>query len=439
MGEGGGSSGAGTHARAAIDRVFRDEYPRVVAALTRTTGNLDLAEELAQDALLAALEQWPESGVPDSPGAWLTAIGRRRAVDRFRRDDTLRRKYALLGRDLEVETVAMADDEDADLDIDLGDDVLRLVFTACHPLLSVPARVALTLKVVGGLSTPEIARAYLLPEATIAQRIVRAKKTLATAGVPFEVPRGPDFLERLPVVLEVIYLVFNEGYTATASADWMRPSLCDDALRLGRLLGRLVPTEPEVQGLLALLEIQASRTGARLGPDGEPVLLLDQDRTAWDPAAIERGLTALARAESGGPPFGPYLLQAAIAACHARARRPEDTDWQLIVRLYGQLAEVVPTPVVELNRAVAVSMAHGPQAGLELADQLTELPGLQQYHLLPAVRGDLLFKLGRFDEARIEFERAAGLTRNVREREFSLGRARQCDFRPGDRPGAADG
>jgi RNA polymerase sigma-70 factor (ECF subfamily) len=406
--------------------VFRDEDPRVVAALTRTTGDLDLAEELAQDALLAAVEQWPESGVPHSPGAWLTAVGRRRAVDQFRRNDTLRRKYALLGRDLEAESATMAGDQDGELDVDLGDDVLRLVFTACHPVLSVPARVALTLKMLGGLSTQEIARAYLLPEATIAQRIVRAKKTLSAAGVPFEVPRGQDFLDRLPVVHEVVYLDFNEGYTATASDDWMRPSLCEDALRLGRLLGRLVPTEPEVQGLLALMEIQSSRTVARLGPDGEPVLLLDQDRGAWDGPAIERGLAALARAESSGPPFGPYVLQAAIAACHARARRSEDTDWQLIVRLYGQLAQVVPSPVVELNRAVAIAMAYGPQAGLELADQLTGLPGLRQYHLLSSVRGDLLFKLGRFDEAKVEFERAAGLTRNVRERELSLERAQRC-------------
>ena len=412
--------------RAAIERVFRDEYPRVVATLTRLTGDLEAAEELAQDALLAAMEQWPVSGVPQVPGAWLTAIARRRAVDSFRRNDNLRRKYALLGRDQEPEGAAMTSSEDAELDADLGDDLLRLVFTACHPVLSVPARVALTLKMLGGLTTQEIARAYLVPEATIAQRIVRAKRTLAAAGVPFEVPRGQDFLDRLPVVLEVVYLVFNEGYTATASDDWMRPALCDDALRLGRLLGRLVPASPEVQGLLSLMEIQASRTAARLGPDGEPVLLLDQDREAWDHAAIERGLAALGRAESVGPPFGPYLLQAAIAACHARARRPEDTDWQLIVRLYEQLAQAVPSPVVELNRAVAVSMAYGPQAGLELADQLTALPGLRQYHLLPSVRGDLLFKLGRFDEARSEFERAAGLTANARERELSLERAQRC-------------
>ena len=418
-----------TDPRLVVERVFRDEYPRVVAALARTTGDLDLAEELAQDALLAALEQWPASGVPHSPGAWLTAIARRRAVDLFRRNDTLRRKYALLSRETGetgIGAAAMTEQQDAELDVDLGDDVLRLVFTACHPVLTVPARVALTLKMVGGLSTPDIARAYLVPEATIAQRIVRAKRTIAAAGVPFEVPRGQDFLDRLPVVLEVIYLVFNEGYTATASQEWMRPALCEDALRLGRLLSRLVPAAAEVQGLLALMEIQASRTAARLAADGEPVLLLDQDRTAWDRSAIERGLAALHRAESSGSPLGRYGVQAAIAACHARARRPQDTDWPLIVRLYQQLAQVVPSPVVELNRAVAIAMADGPQAGLELVEQLAALPALREYHLLPSVRGDLLFKLGRFAEAKVEFERAAALTRNVRERRLSLDRAQRC-------------
>lgn len=410
----------------AIDRVFRTEFPRLVGGLTRLTGDVGVAQDLAQDALVAALEQWPGSGVPLVPGAWLMAIGKRRAVDLFRRSENLQRKYGQIGHTLmPAGEAAMTDSFEACIDNDIGDDLLRLLFTACHPVLSVPARVALTLRLLGGLTTDEIARAYLVPEPTIAQRIVRAKKTLTTAGVPFEVPRGRDFLDRLPTVLEVVYLIFNEGYSATSSDEWMRPELCAEALRLGRLIAGLVPREPEALGLLSLMEIQSSRTTARVGADGEPVLLLDQDRSSWDRTAIDRGLAALTGAQALGG-RGSYVLQAEIAARHARPLRARDTDWIEIARLYGDLAAIVPTPVVELNRAVALSMAYGPQAGLALVDQLSEVPSLRAYHLLPSVRGDLLFKLGRFNEARAEFERAAALTRNIRERELSLARAQDC-------------
>ncbi len=411
---------------AAIETVFRGEYARVVAGLTRMTGDIGLAEELAQDALVAALEQWPTSGIPDNTGAWLVAVGKRRAVDLFRRNETLHRKYAAISYHLDAEGEVVTDDFDTALDNDLGDDLLRLMFTACHPVLAMPARVALTLRLLGGLSTDEIARAYLVPESTIAQRIVRAKNTLTKAKIPFEVPRGQDFLGRLPAVLQVIYLVFNEGYSATASDDWMRPALCQDALRLGRILVGLLPREPEVLGLVSLMEIQSSRSATRVGEGGEPVLLLDQDRRRWDAQAIGRGLAALERAEKFGTPGTPYLLQAAIAACHARAGAAEDTDWLQIAELYAELARVTGSPVVELNRAVALGMAYGPHAGLELTDHLVNLPALQGYYLLPSVRGDLLFKLGRFDEARAAFERGAALTRNARERELLLARARAC-------------
>ncbi len=415
-----------TETAGAIEAVFRGEYPRLVAGLSRLTGDIGLAEELAQDALVAALEQWPTSGIPDNRGAWLMSVGKRRAIDLFRRNENLHRKYAAMSRDLDREGEAVIDDFDTALDNDLGDDLLRLMFTACHPVLTVPARVALTLRLLGGLSTDEIARAFLVPEATIAQRIVRAKRALTKARAPFEVPRGQEFLDRLPSVLQVVYLIFNEGYTATAGDDWMRPALCADALRLGHTLAGLMPREPEVLALVALMEIQSSRAAARVGPDGEPVLLLDQDRRQWDAAAVERGLDALRRAERLSVAAGPYLLQAAIAACHVRAKAPQDTDWYRIADLYAQLAGVVPSPVVELNRAVALGMAYGPAAGLELTDHLVELPSLQGYYLLPSVRGDLLFKMGRFDEARTEFERAAALTGNARERELSLSRARAC-------------
>ncbi len=416
---------------AEAERVFRAEYPRLVAALARMTGNLETAEELAQDALVAALEQWPASGVPENAGAWLTAVGKRRAIDQFRRAATLQRKYAELGRDLREEGDAVPDpDLDRGIQEDIGDDQLRLVFTACHPVLSVPARVALTLRMVGGLTTAEIARAYLVGEPTIAQRIVRAKKTLTAAAVPFEVPGGKEFLDRLPSVLEVVYLIFNEGYSATASTSWHRPDLCREAVRLGQLLAGLVPAEPEVLGLLALMEIQHSRSEARVGPTGEPVLLLDQDRSSWDRAAIARGLAALERAEALAPVPGPYVLQAAIAACHARATAPQDTRWARIAELYAALAAVSPSPVVEVNRAVALAMAYGPRVGLELLDQLTALPALRNYHLLPSVRGDLLFKLGRFSEARTEFDAAAALTGNAREKQFLLARAQACVIGP---------
>src|SRR6184192_3906556 len=410
-------------AHRAIDAVWRIESPRLIAGLTRIVRDIGLAEELAQDALLAAVEQWPESGVPDNPGAWLMATAKHRAIDRLRRDARLERKQEEIGRELEAgQKMATAVPERGDF----GDDLLRLVFIACHPVLSTEARVALTLRLLGGLSTDEIARAFLVPEPTIAQRIVRAKRTLTAAHVPFEVPAAGDLEARLGSVLEVIYLVFNEGYSATAGDDWMRPALCLDALRLGRLVAELLPREPEAHGLVALMEIQASRTRARVGPAGEPILLLDQNRGQWDQLLIRRGLAALERAEALGGALGPYALQAAIAACHARARTPAETDWPQIAALYDALAQIAHSPVVDLNRAVAYGMAFGPVAGLELADALVAEPSLRSYHLLPSVRGDLLAKLGRSDEARSEFERAAALTRNARERELLLERAAAC-------------
>ena len=407
----------------AIDAVWRIEAPRLIAGLARLVRDVGTAEELAQDALLAALEQWPAEGVPRNPGAWLMTAGKRRALDLFRREQMLERKHRELGHELEERQERAVPDLDAALDDDIGDDLLRLMFTACHPVLAVEARVALALRVLGGLTTGEIARAFLLPEATIAQRIVRAKRTLAEARVPFEVPRGADRAVRLGSVLGVIYLVFNEGYSATAGDDWMRPALCEEALRLGRVLASLAPEEPEVQGLVALMEIQASRTRARTGPQGEAILLLDQDRSRWDQLLIRRGLDALARAEALGGAAGPYALQAAIAAYHARARVAADTDWSRIAELYQALQDVAPSPVVELNRAVAVGMAAGPAAGLALVDRVVSEGRLAQYHLLPAVRGDLLAKLGRHEEARVEFLRAAELTENARERDILRGRA----------------
>jgi RNA polymerase sigma-70 factor, ECF subfamily len=413
-------------AHRAIDAVWRIESAKLIAGLTRVVRDVGLAEDLAQDALVAALERWPESGVPDNPGAWLMATAKHRAIDRLRRDRMLDRKQDQLAVELEVQLERATPDLDAAIDDHVGDDLLRLVFIACHPVLSMEARVALTLRLLGGLTTDEIARAFLSTEPTIAQRIVRAKRTLADANVPFEVPRGEEFHARLSSVLQVIYLVFNEGYAATAGDDWLRPALCEDALRLGRVLAGLVPDEPEVHGLVALMEIQASRARARVGPSGDPILLLDQNRARWDQLLIRRGLAALERAEALDSASGPYTLQAAIAACHARARRAEDTDWARIASLYGALAEQVPSPIVELNRAVAVGMAEGPAAGLHLVDALADDPSLKGYHLLPSVRGDLLAKLGRLDEARAEFERAAAMTRNVRERTLLLERAARC-------------
>jgi RNA polymerase sigma-70 factor (ECF subfamily) len=410
----------------AIDAVWRIESAKLIAGLARMVRDVGVAEDLAQDALVAALERWPESGIPDNPGAWLMATAKHRAVDLFRRNERLERKREELGLEIAARQEEGEADIDAAIDDDIGDDLLRLVFTACHPVLSTEARVALTLRLLGGLTTEEIARAFLVPEPTVAQRIVRAKRTLAEAHVPFEVPSGSELAPRLSSVLEVVYLIFNEGYSATAGEDWVRPALCEDALRLGRILAGLAPKEPEVHGLVALMEIQASRLRTRTGPTGEPILLLDQDRARWDQLLIRRGLAALARAEELGGATGPYALQAAIAACHARARTPEETDWARIAALYEALARITPSPVVELNRAVAVGMAFGPAAGLELADALTEEPSLKGYHLLPSVRGDLLAKLGRSDEARTEFERAASLTRNVRERELLLERAAAC-------------
>jgi RNA polymerase sigma factor (sigma-70 family) len=414
-----------TDTHRAIEAVWRIEAPRLIAGLTRMVRDLGRAEELAQDALLAALEQWPAEGVPRNPGAWLMTTAKRRAIDQIRRHETYQRKVEEAGRQLEEsvpDIAALVAEDDG-----IGDDLLRLVFVACHPVLSTQARAALTLRLLGGLTTDEIARAFLVPEATVAQRIVRAKKTLADARVPFEVPQGDELAARLSSVLEVVYLIFNEGYSATAGDDWMRPALCEDALRLGRILARLAPREPEAHGLVALMEIQASRAGARTGPGGEPILLADQNRARWDQLLIRRGLAALERAEAlihGRP--GPYALQAAIAACHARARRFSDTDWERIARLYERLAEATPSPVVELNRAVALSMAFGPEAGLALLDQLLAFPSLRSYHLLPSVRGDLLVKLGRPAEARLEFERAAALTRNKREQTLLLDRAAAC-------------
>ena len=409
----------------AIDAVWRIESPRLIAGLARITGDVGLAEDLAQDALVAALERWPQTGVPDNPGAWLMATAKHRAIDMHRRSKRMERKHEQIGHELDAQQEMSVSDLDAALDDDIGDDLLRLMFTACHPVLSTEARVALTLRLLGGLTTDEIARAFVVPEATVAQRIVRAKRTLAEARVPFEVPRGRDRDERLSSVLGVIYLVFNEGYSATAGESWTRPALCEDALRLGRVLAELVPNEAEVHGLVALMEIQASRLRARTGPSGEPILLLDQDRGKWDQLLIRRGLTALARAEQLGGARGPYALQAAIVACHARARSAAETDWERIVALYDALAELTPSPIVELNRAVAVSMAYGPALGLELVDALRSEPALRSYHLLPSVRGDLLMKLGRLGEAQSEFEHAASLTRNSRERGLLLERARK--------------
>jgi RNA polymerase sigma factor (sigma-70 family) len=417
-----------------IDAVWRMESARVIAGLTRIVRDVGIAEELAQDALVAALEQWPESGVPQNPGAWLMVAAKHRAIDLLRRNTRLERKHEELARELEEQQQRSFTDFATALasaaDGDIQDDLLRLVFISCHPVLSPESRVALTLRLLGGLTTPEIARAFLTPEPTIAQRIVRAKRTLAEAHVPFEVPTGLDRAARLSSVLEVIYLIFNEGYSATAGEDWLRPALCEDALRLGRILTGLAPQEPEVHGLVALMEIQASRHAARLGPAGEPILLLDQDRSRWDQLAIRRGLAALARAEqlssklNSGP--GPYTLQGAIAACHARARTGEETDWQRIATIYETLAQRQPSPIVDLNRAVALAMAFGPEVGLELVDNLAAEPSLANYHRLPSVRAELLFRLGRLDEARPEFERAASLARNARERDLLLNRARAC-------------
>lgn len=431
---------AGEQARRAVDAVWRIESPRLIAGLTRIVHDLGVAEELAQDALVAALEQWPDAGVPRNPGAWLMTTAKRRAIDQIRRNETFARKLRLLGHELETEQGAAAFADPGGLGglggaadpEEIEDDLLRLVFTACHPVLSREARVALTLRLLGGLTTEEIARAFLVAESTVAQRIVRAKRTIAKERVPFEVPYGADRAERLASVLEVVYLVFNEGYAATAGDDWMRPGLCEDALRLARVLAGLMPGEPEVHGLAALLEIQASRSAARLGPSGAPVLLLDQDRTRWDQLLIRRGFAALARAEALGRPPGPYVLQAAIAASHARALTAAETDWAGIAGLYGTLAALTGSPVVELNRAVAVSMAEGPAAALPLVDALAQSPALAGYHLLPSVRGDLLARLGRTAEARTEFLRAAALTRNNAERILLTERAAQSAKRTSD-------
>src|SRR5213080_3924777 len=410
----------------AIDAVWRIESARLIAGLARVVGDIGVAEDLAQDALVAALEQWPESGVPDNPGAWLMATAKHHAIDHLRRGKMQDKKHEHLGRELDERQVSPEAELADAIDDHVGDDLLSLIFTACHPVLSTEARVALTLRLLGGLTTDEIARAFLVPKATIQQRIVRAKRTLAAAHVPFEVPRGAALTARLESVLEVIYLIFNEGYSATAGEDWVRPALCEEALRLGRILAELAPTEPEVLGLVALMEIHASRLRARVGPSGEPVLLLEQDRSNWDRLLIRRGLAALERAERLGDAMGPYGLQAAIAACHARAATAAETDWPRITALYDAVAQLAPSPVVELNRAVAVGMAFGPAAGLELVDALVPEPSLKAYHLLPAVRGDLLRKLGRSEEARAEFERAASLTENARERELLKRRAAEC-------------
>jgi len=416
-----------TDSTTSIEAVFRTEFPRVVATLAAFAGDIGLAEDLAQDALVDALRQWPRDGTPRNPGAWLTAVGKRRAIDLFRRNRTLHEKYDHLGRELELAVARpVADDValDPESSEEIADDQLRLMFVSCHPLLSVPARTALTLRLIAGLTVPEIARAYLVPEPTIAQRIVRAKKTIAQSAVPFEVPSGPDRASRLSSVLQVIYLVYNEGYSATSGEDWLRPELCAEALRLGRVLAALAPEELEVWGLLALMEFQSSRLRARVGPSGAPVLLLDQDRRTWDRLHITRGENALDRAQAPGHPRGPYTLQAAIAACHVRALRPEETDWTELVALYGELACTAPSPIVELNRAVAVGRASGPDAALLLVDQLVETRTLDCYHLLPSVRGDLLERLGRHAEAALEFERAASLATNTQERHMSKERAR---------------
>jgi len=411
-----------------IDAVWRIESARLIATLTRLVQDVGLAEDLAQGALVAALEQWPQTGIPDKPGAWLMSTAKHHAIDQIRRNVRLERKTEEMGRDLELEQY-IGVPEEMDADEDMGDDLLRLIFIACHPILSKDARLALTLRLLGGLTTDEIARAFLVPEPTIAQRIVRAKRTLSEAHVPFEVPIGNDRAARLSSVLEVIYLIFNEGYSATSGDDWIRPALCEDALRLGRVLAELIPNEPEVHGLVALMEIQASRLRARIGPSGEAIPLLEQNRGRWDQLLIQRGFAALLRAEAVGGALGPYRLQAAIAACHAQARNPEDTDWERIAALYDALAQVAPSPIVELNRAVAVGMAFGPAAGLEIVDTLLSEPSLKSYHLLPSVRGDLLAKLGRFNEACEEFKRAAELTRNTRERELLLERATAMTIR----------
>jgi RNA polymerase sigma factor (sigma-70 family) len=410
----------------AIDAVWRIESPRLIAGVARLVGDIGLAEDLAQDALVTALEKWPESGVPDNPGAWLMAAAKRRAFDHLRRGKMLERKHEEVARELDERAGSEVEEMEAALDDPIGDDLLRLVFTACHPILSTEARVALTLRMLGGLTTEEIARAFLIPVPTVQQRIVRAKKTLAEARVPFEVPRAGELAPRLASVLEVIYLIFNEGYSATAGDDWVRPSLCEDALRLGRVLAELSPREPEVHGLVSLMEIQASRLGARVGPSGEPVLLLEQDRSRWDRLLIRRGLAALERAAALEAPPSPYVLQAAIAACHARARTAAETDWRRIAALYEALGRLAPSPIVELNRAVAVSMAFGPAAGLAIVDALLEEPTLESYHLLPSVRGDLLAKMDRLGEAGAEFERAASLTQNAREKELLRERAAAC-------------
>ncbi len=415
-----------TDTHRAIDAVWRIESAKLIAGLTRITGDVGLAEDLAQDALVAALERWPESGVPDNPGAWLMATAKHRAIDLFRRGKLLERKHVEVGHELRAREESPERELDAAIDDHVGDDLLGLIFTTCHPVLSTEARVALTLRLLGGLTTEEIARAFLVPEPTIAQRIVRAKRTLREARVPFEVPRGAELTTRLSSVLDVLYLIFNEGYSATAGDDWVRPALCEDALRLGRILAELAPKDPEVHGLVALMEIQASRLKARVGPAGEPILLLDQDRGRWDQLLIRRGLAALERAAAPAGALGPFSLQAAIAACHARARTAEDTDWTRITALYDALTQLTQSPVVELNRAVAYSMAFGPAAGLEIVDPLTSEPALAGYHLLPSVRGDFLAKLGRWGEARAEFERAASLTRNARERTLLLERAARC-------------
>jgi RNA polymerase sigma factor (sigma-70 family) len=417
------ASGRGDDVHRVLDAVWRMESPRLIAALTRIVRDVGLAEDLAQDALEAAIRQWPEAGIPDRPAAWLMATAKHRAIDALRRRTTLQRKADELGRDLELEHGSAPDLDAAIDDASIGDDLLRLVFICCHPVLSVDARVALTLRLLGGLRTDEIARAFLVSEPTIGQRVVRAKRTLSEAHVPFEVPQTADFDARLASVLQVIYLVFNEGYSATSGDDWVRPALCEDALRLGRVLAGLVPDEPEVHGLVALMEIQGSRMRARTDPTGRPIPLLEQHRARWDRLLIDRGLDALARAESFEGPHGPYVLQAAIAACHARARTADETDWPGIVALYDALAQLAPSPIVELNRAVAVSMAFGPTAGLELVDALATEPSLQAYHLLPAVRGDLLMKVGRFDEAAADLARAASMTRNAPERNLLLERA----------------
>ncbi|MET9626907.1 RNA polymerase sigma factor [Lentzea sp. NPDC006480] len=415
--------GATTSVHRTIDAVWRMESAKVIAALARYTRDVGLAEEMAQDALVAALEQWPEDGVPKNPGAWLMTTAKRRAIDQIRRRENFNRKVEEIGRDVQEATP----DASEGVDDEIGDDLLSLIFTACHPVLGTEARVALTLKMLGGLKTEEIARAFLVSDSTVAQRIVRAKKALADAGVPFEVPEGPDLQTRLASVLEVLYLIFNEGYSATQGDDWMRPELCAEALRLGRVLAELAPKEAEVHSLVALMEIQASRSKARTGPNGEPVLLLEQDRGKWDWLLIGRGLKALERAEALNQPPGPYYVQAALAACHARARRPEDTDWQRIATLYEVLGQISPSPIVELNRAVALSMAFGPAAGLALVDEISGAKALQGYHLLPSVRGDFLLKLGRAKEAKAEFEKAAKLTRNEREKTLLLERAAACD------------